>query len=183
MNGRIPSLSTETLSKVFSPENLKKNILYVDDEDWRFLNELLDTEDIYIKYWPNSPRLEQNDRGGCIDLYNYEDVSLKAGEWYLMPLGVAMAIPEEYDAILLPRSSTFLRYGVIMGNSVGYFDCMYRGPDDEWKAPMYATRDIVIPKGTRLFQFRLIKKQPKINFIENDLETEKNRGGFGSSGK
>ena len=81
MNERIPSLSTETLSKVFSPENLEKNILYVSDEDWRFLNELLDTEDIYIKYWPNSPRLEQNDRGGCIDLYNYEDVSLKAGEW------------------------------------------------------------------------------------------------------
>lgn len=140
-------------------------------------------EDIYIKYWPHSPKLEQTTQGGCIDLYNYEDVTLKAGESYLMPLGVAMKIPDNYDAILLPRSSTFLRYGIIMGNSVGYLDCSYHGPNDEWRAPMYATKDIFIPKGTRLFQFRLIPKQPDIAFLESDLEGETDRGGFGSSGK
>ena len=174
MCGEIPHWTKEDFAAKFN---------YISDEDWRMLNKMLDTEDIYIKYWPNSPKLEQVERGGCIDLYNYEDISLKAREWYLMPLGVAMAIPEDYDAILLPRSSTFLRYGVIMGNSFGYFDCAYRGPNDEWKAPMYATRDITIPKGTRMFQFRLIKKQPHINFIESDLNNETDRGGFGSSGR
>ena len=43
-------------------------------------------------------------------------------------------------------------------------------------------KDITIPKGTRCFQFRLIKRQPNIDFVQQDSLNDTNRGGFGSSG-
>lgn len=137
---------------------------------------------IAIKYMHGSPALEQASHGGCIDLYNYEDVTLKVGEFQLVNLGVAMALPEGYDAIVIPRSSTFKRYGIILVNSPGYIDNSYRGSDDYWFAPVLATRDIYIPKGTRCFQFRLIEQQPSIKFEPVDKLSDTNRGGCGSTG-
>ena len=182
MNERIPPLSTETLSKVFSPENLEKNILYVSDEDWRFLNELLDTETIRIKYYPGSPKLVMNNRGDWCDLYVYEDVTLKAGEFKYIPLGIAMELPEGYEGILAPRSSTFKRWGLLQANSIGIFDHSFCGDGDEWKFPAYATRDVTIPKGTRICQFRILKNQPPLEFKAVESLGNANRGGYGTSG-
>lgn len=130
----------------------------------------------------NSPTLEQNKKGGCIDLYNANEIVLKAGEWGFIDFGVAMALPEGYDALIFPRSSTFKRYGILLTNSVGYIDNSYRSNDDKWMACVYATRDVTIPAGTRAFQFRLIPTQPIINFeFTDDLHNE-TRGGWGSTG-
>ena len=137
---------------------------------------------IPIHYLPGSPHLEITSYGGCVDLYNYEELCLKAGEKGFINFGISMKLPEEYDALILPRSSTFKRYGILLTNSVGYINNSYNGTEDYWMACVYATRDITIPKGTRCFQFRLIKRQPNIDFVQQDSLNDTNRGGFGSSG-
>lgn len=136
---------------------------------------------IKIKYWPNSPRLEQTEKGDWIDLFVYEDVTLKKGERAYIPQGVAMKLPEGYEAILASRSSTFKRWGVLQTNAIGIVDNSFAGDLDQWMYPAYATRDVTIPKGTRICQFRIQKIQPKIEFEEVKSLGE-SRGGLGSTG-
>lgn len=137
---------------------------------------------IHIHYLPDSPHLEITNYGGCVDLYNYNELCLKTGEKGFINFGVSMQLPEMYDALIFPRSSTFKRYGILLTNSVGYIDNSYNGTEDYWMACVYATRNITIPKGTRCFQFRLIEKQPSIDFIQENNLNNINRGGFGASG-
>ena len=137
---------------------------------------------IFIHYLPNSPHLEITERGDWIDLYVYEDAVLKAGERAYISMGVSMALPQGYEAIIAPRSSTFKRWGILQTNSIGVIDNSYCGTDDIWMMPVYATRDITIPKGSRICQFRIQKKQPDIEFVSKDRLNNPNRGGFGSSG-
>ncbi len=117
-----------------------------------------------------------------IDLRAAEDVSLKAGEFRLIPLGVAMELPEGYEAHVAPRSSTFRNFGIVMVNSVGVVDSSYRGDNDEWFVPVYALRDTEIHVNDRICQFRIMKNQPAIRFEECDHLEGEDRGGFGSTG-
>ena len=94
-----------------------------------------------------------------------------------------MKLPNGYEAHIAPRSSTFKRWGILQTNSVAVIDNSYCGDDDLWLYPVYATQPVVIPKGTRLCQFRIVEKQPKINFITVDKLGEENRGSFGSTGQ
>lgn len=139
------------------------------------------SETIKIQYWPGMPRLEVNPNGSWIDLYTREDVTLHAGEFAIIPLGVAMKLPEGYEANFVPRSSTFKRYKVLQTNAFSVIDPTYCGPGDEWGYPVYATFPVVIPKGTRLCQFRINKVQPHIIFDEVASLAAENRGGFGTS--
>ena len=139
-------------------------------------------ETIKIKYWPGSPHLEVNPNGAWIDLYTYEDVVIQPGGFTLIPLGVAMKLPEGYEANFVPRSSTFKRWGVLQTNHYSVIDPTYCGDDDMWGYPVYATRDVVIPKDTRLCQFRINKVQPTIDFQEVVSLADISRGGFGTSG-
>ena len=116
-----------------------------------------------------------------IDLRAAETVELKAGEFRLIHLGVAMKLPEGYEAHIVPRSSTYKNFGIIQTNHMGVIDESYCGADDWWKMPVLAVRDTVINKGDRICQFRIMKHQPRIEFEEKSLEG-KNRGGFGSTG-
>ena len=139
------------------------------------------SQTIRIKYLPNSLHLKYTDIGDWIDLYTYEDVTLRAHERAYISLGVAMQLPSGYEAIIAPRSSTFKRWGILQANSIGIIDNSYCGNDDIWCFSAYATRDIVIPKGTRICQFRIQKIQEPIIFEEVE-HLGKNRGGFGSTG-
>ena len=137
--------------------------------------------DIKIHYLEDSPHLEKTDIGSWIDLYVYEDVTLKAGQRKYISLGVSMQLPEGYEALMVSRSSTFKRWGLLQTNSIGIIDNSYAGTNDIWMYPALATRNITIPKGTRICQFRIQKEQPKINFIESEaLSTTRN--GLGSTG-
>ncbi|MEG1988551.1 MAG: deoxyuridine 5'-triphosphate nucleotidohydrolase, partial [Oscillibacter sp.] len=77
-------------------------------------------EEIQIKYYTDAiPDLRYvDDKSDWIDLHAAEEVTLKAGEFRLIPLGVAIALPEGYEAHLLPRSSTFKNYGILQTNSM-----------------------------------------------------------------
>ena len=118
-----------------------------------------------------------------IDLRCAETVELKAGEFRLLPLGVAMALPQGYEAHIAPRSSTFRNYGILQTNSVGVVDESYCGDEDEWKLPVYATRDCHIERTDRIAQFRIVKKMPEVSVESVDHLDGENRGGFGSTGK
>lgn len=139
-------------------------------------------EEIKVRYLPGAPHIEQVGWGSWIDLYTYEDVTLKAGQREYISMGVAMQLPQGYEAILAPRSSTFKRYGLLQSNSIGVIDSTYNGDDDIWCMPVVATKDIYIPRGTRICQFRIQKEQPKIHFVAVSSLGNENRSGFGSSG-
>lgn len=140
-------------------------------------------EKIDIKIFDEACKPES--KGDWIDLKAMRDVFMGMGEFTLIPLGVAMKLPEGYEAHIAPRSSTFKNYGIIMVNSVGVVDEKFCGPNDMWQFPAFklgAGREPVIRKGDRICQFRIIKKQPKIEFVESDLSGETDRGGIGSTG-
>lgn len=138
--------------------------------------------DVKIKYLPGARKVEKISSGDWVDLANLEDVTLAAGEFALINLGVAIELPKGWEAHIAPRSSTFKRWGIIQVNSVGLVDSSYCGDNDIWFMPVYATRDVTIPAGTRICQFRIMENQPPINFIEVESLGNENRGGCGSTG-
>ena len=142
-------------------------------------------ETIRIKYFSDGvERLCYIDgKSDWIDLRASETVTLQAGEFALIPLGVAMQLPQGYEGHLVPRSSTFKNYGILQINSCGIIDGSYCGDEDMWRMPVYATRDTVIEKNDRICQFRIVENQPKILFEECENLGNKSRGGFGSTGK
>ena len=107
---------------------------------------------------------------------------MKAGDFRLIPLGVAMQLPEGYEAHIAPRSSTFKNFGLLQTNGVGVVDGSYCGDHDEWCAPMLATSDVFIRKGDRICQFRIVSNQPELVFEQVERLEGKDRGGFGSTG-
>lgn len=139
---------------------------------------------IGIKYVKDGmKKIEILSGGDWLDLRIAEDVDIKAGEFKLIPLGVAIMLPKGYEALIIPRSSTFKKYGIIQANSVGLIDESYRGNNDEWHFPAFATRDIKIPKNTRICQFRIIEHQPLVILEEVPELSSTDRGGFGSTGE
>ena len=118
-----------------------------------------------------------------IDLRSAVDVELKAGEFKLIHLGIAMKLPEGYEAHVVPRSSTYKNFGIIQTNHCGIIDSSYCGPNDYWYMPAYALRDTVIHKNDRICQFRIEKNQPKLVFEEVNELSGANRSGIGSTGK
>ena len=97
-------------------------------------------------------------------------------------MGVAIQLPEGYEAIVAPRSSTFKKYGIISTNSLGVIDESYCGDNDEWRFPAYSLTGTYIPKDTRIAQFRIIKHQPEFEFETVDALDNPDRGGIGSTG-
>ena len=117
-----------------------------------------------------------------IDLRAAENVKLKKDEFKLISLGVAMELPEGYEAHIVPRSSTFKNFGLIQTNHCGIIDESYCGNNDVWMFPALAVRDTEININDRICQFRIFKHQPIIEFDEVDNLDNETRGGFGSTG-
>lgn len=141
-------------------------------------------ETIKIKYFTDKiDKLDYIDgKSDWIDLRASEEVELKAGEFKLIPLGVAMKLPQGYEGHLAPRSSTFKTWGLIQTNSIGVVDNTYCGEEDMWRMPVYATRDTIIHVNDRIAQFRIVENQPKIIFEKVEHMNNNSRGGFGSTG-
>ncbi len=122
-------------------------------------------------------------QGDLVDLATAEEVTMAKGDYRLINLGVAMELPAGCMAMVFPRSSTPGRHEIMMGNSVGIIDESYCGNDDIWRFPANAFRDTKIPKGTRIAQFMVVEKPEKLIFETVAALGNKNRGGFGSTGK
>ena len=141
-------------------------------------------ETIRIKYFSDAvpPLCQVDGKSDWIDLYAAETITLRAGESALIPLGVAVALPEGYEAHIVPRSSTFKNYGILQTNSMGVVDYTYRGDGDQWYMPAWATRDVTIEKNARICQFRIVRNQPRLSFARVERLEGPDRGGFGSTG-
>lgn len=142
-------------------------------------------EKIKIKYFSNEiEKLRFIDgKSDWVDLRAAARVELKKDEFKLIPLGVGMKLPKGYEAHVVPRSSTYKNYGVIQTNSMGVIDESYCGDNDQWFFPAYALRDTVIEVNDRICQFRIMEKQPMVEFDEVEELGCVDRGGFGSTGK
>lgn len=141
------------------------------------------TKTIKIKYHnKNIKKIKKISMGDWVDLRAAETVELKAGEFKLISLGISMQLPNDYEAHIVPRSSTFKNFGIIQTNHCGIIDNSYSGSNDIWMFPAYALRDTVINENDRICQFRIMKKMPNVKFLEVDILNEVDRGGFGSTG-
>lgn len=138
-------------------------------------------EDIIVRYMEGASKLERH--GAWIDLACSEDVSMKQGDVRIIPFGINVKMPEGFEGIIAPRSSTCLKHGILMANSIGIIEKEYCGNDDVWGFVAYAVRDTFIPAGTRIAQFRIQPMMPEINVIETDDMGCASRGGYGSTGE
>lgn len=139
---------------------------------------------IKVKYFVSGlDPIQKISVGDWIDLRAGETVTLKKGEYYLIRLGVGMILPDGYEALVLPRSSTPYKFGIMVANSMGVIDNSYCGDADEWRFPAIAIRDTTIKKGDRIAQFRIVENQPKLYFETVSNLKAKSRGGIGSTGK
>lgn len=143
---------------------------------------MLGFNSIKVKYLTDLKEIVVSEKGDWVDLRCAEDTYMKAGEFKLIPLGVAMELPKGYEAFVVPRSSTYAKWGIIQTNSVGIIDESYKGDNDQWHFPALALRDTVIHKNDRICQFRIVEHQTPLllNFVKE--LGNKNRGGLGSTG-
>ncbi len=138
---------------------------------------------IKIKYFdPELERLQKISVGDWIDLRCSEEVSLKKGQQFYIPLGVAMELPQNYEAWLTSRSSMAKKFNIQHSDDMGIIDSSYCGPNDMWKLPVIALEDTVIHKNDRICQFRIHEVMPEVELEEVAELTGPNRGGLGSTG-
>jgi dUTP pyrophosphatase len=111
-----------------------------------------------------------------------QDLTLKKGEISLMPTGIAIALPDGYEAQIRPRSGLAVKHGIGLINSPGTIDADYRG---EIMIPVInlGKKDYTFHRGDRIAQM-VIKQtcQAEIKLVEALDTTERNTGGFGHTG-
>lgn len=139
---------------------------------------------ILVRYHnDNIDKIEKISKGDWIDLRAAETVELKAGEFKIISLGISMKLPEEYEAHIVPRSSTFKKWGILQTNHMGVIDNSYSGDNDIWGMPVLAMRDTVIQENDRICQFRIAKRMEQVEMEQVDHLEGADRGGFGTTGR
>ncbi len=111
-----------------------------------------------------------------------EPKTLKAGERALIPTGLAIALPDGYEAQIRPRSGLALKHGISLVNSPGTIDADYRG-EIGVIIINHGQQDFLIERGMRIAQM-VIAPYTRAQFSEVlELPTsERGAGGFGSTG-
>lgn len=137
------------------------------------------TATIKLDSWWSHPERH----GAMFDLAASEDVNLREGEVKVIPLGIRMKLPDGYFGLVVPRSSTCLKHGIMMANSVGIIEPDYCGDSDVWGFVAYATRETKIPKGTRIAQFMPVRMFGDLDFNVVESMPYTDRGGYGSTGE
>lgn len=119
-----------------------------------------------------------------MDLYAAidEDLVLKPGERALVPTGIALSIPPNYEAQLRPRSGLALKYGLTLLNTPGTIDADYRG-EIKLIVINLGQEAYILKRGERLAQM-VFARVETVEFIEvNELEeSQRAQGGFGHTG-
>lgn len=139
--------------------------------------------EIKVKYHADIDPIAPAHDGEWIDLRCAEDVKMNFGDYKLISLGVSIELPKGYEALIIPRSSTFKKYGIVCANSVGLIDNAYCGDNDVWRFPAICMKEMAfIPKNERICQFRIQRIQPDIKIKTVDVLGNEDRGGIGSTG-
>ncbi len=118
-----------------------------------------------------------------MDLRSAETLTLRPGARALVATGMAIALPENTEAQVRPRSGLAVKHGITVLNAPGTIDSDYRG---EIKVPLInlGTDDFVIARGDRIAQMVVAPVvQVTMTEVTSLDETTRGLGGFGSSGK
>jgi len=125
------------------------------------------------------------DLSAGMDLYaNIESpILLKPMQRILIKTGLFIALPNNYEAQIRPRSGLAFKHGLTVLNSPGTIDADYSGEIGVLLVNL-STDDYVIEDGTRIAQM-VIAPYTKVtlNSVEELPETHRGAGGFGSTGK
>ena len=119
------------------------------------------------------------DLRACLDA----PVVLAPGETRLIPIGIAMEIPEGYVGLVFARSGLGIKHGVVPGNCVGVIDSDYRG---EIMIGLYNSgeSEYTVQPGDRIAQLMVTPVvRPVLVQAEELDETDRGAGGFGSTGR
>ena len=111
------------------------------------------------------------------------DMTLRPGERAAVPTGLALALPEGYEAQIRPRSGLALRHGVTVLNSPGTIDADYRGEIQVILANLGA-EPVTLTRGQRIAQL-VLAPVVRIDWreVEHLPESARGTGGFGSTGR
>jgi dUTP pyrophosphatase len=125
-----------------------------------------------------------NDGDAGYDLYAVESARLDPGERASVGTGIAMAIPEGWAGLVLPRSGLAAKHGITIPNAPGLIDSGYRG---ELRVLLLNTdprEAFEVAPGDRIAQLVLVRHEtPELTEVGSLEETERGAAGFGSSGR
>jgi len=119
-----------------------------------------------------------------VDLYAAveQDLAIAPGQRVLVPTGIAIALPENYEAQIRPRSGLALKYGLTLLNTPGTIDWDYRG---EIKVIVInlGDKEYILHRGERIAQmiFNRVEKAELVEVEQLD-DTNRGSGGFGHTG-
>ncbi len=111
------------------------------------------------------------------------DISIAPGAHALIKTGFAMALPDNYEAQIRPRSGLALKHGITVLNSPGTIDADYRGEVGVILIN-HGSEAFTVQRGDRIAQMIIAPfVQADFQAVDSLSETERGAGGFGSSGR
>ncbi len=111
-----------------------------------------------------------------------KEVVLPPGERVMVPTGIAIALPEGYEAQVRPRSGLAAKYGVTLLNTPGTIDADYRG-EISVILINHGPEDFIIKDGERVAQMIVAPvSRCQLQLMDNLDETVRGSGGFGHTG-
>jgi dUTP pyrophosphatase len=118
-----------------------------------------------------------------LDLRANADVEILPGERMMVPTGVAVAIPEGYAGLLLPRSGLASKHGLTLSNAPGLIDAGYRGEVICAMVNLDPHEAVKVARGDRIAQLVIVAIPDVLPAWAEELPpTSRGEGGFGSTG-
>lgn len=126
----------------------------------------------------------QTPGAAAMDLYAANDTTivLKPLERALVPTGIKIELPHNYEAQIRPRSGLAIKSGISLSNCVGTIDEDYRGEVCVGLINL-SNAEFSIHRGDRIAQMLVAPvSKAQIEVVEELSKTERQEGGFGSTG-
>jgi dUTP pyrophosphatase len=140
---------------------------------------------VKIKRFDTSVPLPQykSAQAAAMDLSARETVVIEPRQVGYVLLNIAIELPPQHWALVAARSSLHKK-GLMMANSIGVGDEDFCGDGDEYKAALWNFTDtaVTVEKGERICQM-IIMPREQVELVEVDNLGNKDRGGFGSTGR
>ena len=119
-----------------------------------------------------------------LDLRSAESFILKPFERKTVPCGIALAIPQGFAGLVIPRSGLASKHGISIVNAPGLIDANYRGEIKVVLINLDSEATFAVQRGDRIAQL-VFAPVARVAWDETDAldETERGEGGFGSTGQ
>jgi len=119
-----------------------------------------------------------------LDLASAEEIQVPPGERAMVRTGVAVAIPDGFAGLVLPRSGLAARHGLTLANSPGLIDAGYRGEVTCAVVNLDRRHPVAIKRGDRIAQLVVIPVAAvEVEWTQELPTSERGTGGFGSTGR